>query len=38
MEFNNFSTVPTDDLFLYLKFIIKELQTRMISLEDYLYS
>jgi hypothetical protein len=38
MDFNNFSIVPTDELFTYLKLILKELQSRMISLEDYLYS
>ena len=33
----DFSTTPTNDLFMYLKLILKELQSRMISLEDYLY-
>ena len=33
----DFSIMPTHDLFIQLKLILKELQTRMISLEDYLY-
>lgn len=33
----DFSMIPTHDLFIQLKLILKELQSRMISLEDYLY-
>lgn len=34
----DFSTVTTENLFIYLMLITKELENRVMSLEDYLYS